>query len=236
MRMMTGPGPDLTDDDLSALYAFPDDPWLRANFVSTLDGGGTGHDRHTGSINTSPDRRVFALLRRLADAVVVGAGTARAEGYGRVGRVDGRAPTLVVVSDSGRLPSGIGPQDEASGAAILVTREVAEPDALDAARATLGDENVWLVGRDTVDLPAAIERLHGAGLQHLLAEGGPSLFADLLAAGLVDDVAITFVPTFVGGDHLTRITHGRDLDISLEPVMLLEDEGTLLGLWGVRRG
>ena len=233
--MLTGSGPHLTDDDLARLYAFPEGPWLRANFVATLDGGGTGHDRHTGSINTSPDRRVFALMRRLCDAVVVGAGTARIEGYRRIDRVDGHAPTLVVVSNSGHLPVGIGPQEGASGPVIFVTRKAADPAAVDAARAVLGADNVWLVGRDSVDLPVTLNRLRSHGLHHLLAEGGPSLFADLIAAGLVDDVALTLVPEMIGGDHLTRITHGRDLEVTLEPVQLLEEDGTLLGLWGVRQ-
>ena len=79
----------LDDDALAALYGYPrgvtaERPWVRANFVSTLDGAATGADGRSGSINTGADREVFALLRALADVVVVGAGTARAEGYRRV--------------------------------------------------------------------------------------------------------------------------------------------------------
>ena len=79
----------LDDDALAALYGYPhgvaaERPWVRANFVSTLDGAATGPDGRSGSINTGADREVFALLRALADVVVVGAGTARAEGYRRV--------------------------------------------------------------------------------------------------------------------------------------------------------
>ena len=58
-----------------------DRAWLRVNFVSTLDGAVSGADGRSGSINTPADHRVFRVLRELADAVVVGAGTVRAEGY-----------------------------------------------------------------------------------------------------------------------------------------------------------
>src|SRR3954464_1645111 len=83
-----GPAAERLDDDtLARLYAYPPldggESWLRVNFVSTLDGAATGADGRSGSINTGADREVFALLRALADVVVVGAGTARAEGYRR---------------------------------------------------------------------------------------------------------------------------------------------------------
>src|SRR3954451_700770 len=80
-------GERLDDDTLARLYAYPaldgGESWLRVNFVSTLDGAATGADGRSGSINTGADREVFALLRALADVVLVGAGTARAEGYRR---------------------------------------------------------------------------------------------------------------------------------------------------------
>ena len=84
--------------DLEALYAAPTTPWLRVNMVSTLDGAVTGESGRSGAISNDVDRRIFELLRELADVVVVGAGTARIEGY--------RPADLpvVVVSRSGRVP------------------------------------------------------------------------------------------------------------------------------------
>lgn len=225
---------ELDDQGVADLYAFGDGPLLRANFVSTLDGAGTGADHRSGSINTPPDNRVFAAQRRLADAVLVGAGTARAEGYGRASSAGGRAPAIVVVTSSGRLPDGIRPARDGDGAALLLTHESAPTEALDAARDTLGEENVWTVGESAVDLSAAVARLADAGMPHVLAEGGPSLFSALLAAGLVDEVALTLVPSLVGGD-LTRITHGQGLDVALRGRHLCEADGTLLGLWSVQR-
>ena len=65
------------------LYAYPDTdrPWLRTNFVSTVDGAAYDVSGVTASLGGDADHEVFQLLRRLADVVMVGAGTARIEKY-----------------------------------------------------------------------------------------------------------------------------------------------------------
>ena len=94
MRVLLGPD----TADLAEHYAPPRTPWLRLNFVTTVDGAVQGADGKSGGINNATDKRVFDTLRDLADAVVVGAGTARTEGYR-----PGSRP-IVVVSRSGRVP------------------------------------------------------------------------------------------------------------------------------------
>lgn len=234
MHLLDADGADLPDARLAELYAFPAGPWVRANFVSTLDGAATGADHRTNSINNEPDNRVFALQRRLCDAILVGAGTVRAEQYRRVVREDGWAPTLVIVSHQGRLPETIDPADDEHGDVIFITREGVPDAVLNEARGRVGAVNVWALGHEEVDLGAALNRLHSEGFDHILAEGGPTLFAHLLSAGLVDEVALTLVPTLVGG-ALTRITEGGTLDVRLGLHALLEQDGTLLGLWRVQR-
>ncbi|MBA2509027.1 MAG: dihydrofolate reductase family protein, partial [Nocardioidaceae bacterium] len=71
---------DLTDDDLEAAYAYPSEgSWSRLNFVASLDGATADGTGRSDGLSAPGDRRVFALLRSLADVIVVGAGTARAE-------------------------------------------------------------------------------------------------------------------------------------------------------------
>jgi len=79
-------------------YEWPEGPWLRANMVATVDGSAQGADGLTGSINNEIDQQVFSALRRSADVIVVGGGTARAEGYRPAEN------PIVVVSASGALP------------------------------------------------------------------------------------------------------------------------------------
>ena len=102
---------------LAVAYAYPvlaaGQVWVRANFISTLDGAATGDDGRSGSINTGADRDVFALLRALSDVILIGAGTARVEGYRRatvqaprLHLRQGRPahPTIAVFSRSGDVP------------------------------------------------------------------------------------------------------------------------------------
>lgn len=232
---------------LGRLYAYPDlsgdrTRWLRANMVSTLDGAATGPDGRTGSINNEADRLVFGLLRALSDVVVVGAGTARAEGYGRpqpprahlAALRDGRppAPTLAVVSRTANLPLQLAarPDRAGLGEVMLVTCEAASPEALAAARAALGRDRVLVVGEEGVDPVALVDRLVARGLPRMLTEGGPRLLRDLTAAGVVDEICLTVVPEVLAGDH-PRILDGGQAGASFRPRLLLEAEGTLLGRW-----
>ena len=82
-RLLPEPAGDLTADDLLAAYAPPED-WprhVRVNFVASADGA-SSVDGLSGGLSSPADKRVFDLLRDLADVILVGAGTARAEGYG----------------------------------------------------------------------------------------------------------------------------------------------------------
>lgn len=202
---------------LDTLYSFPRGRWVRVNFVTTVDGSAVGSDGRSGTINTPPDEQTFARQRSLADVVLVGAGTARHEGYGPA-----RVP-IAVVSRAGHLPEGL--QESRRGRTILVTCAASGREA---------SEDVWLCGEDSVDLAAAVDRLVAEGMPHILCEGGPHLFGSLLAAGLVDDVAATVSPLLVSGDGI-RMATGPLVDVPLELRHLLEEDGTLLTLWRVRR-
>jgi riboflavin biosynthesis pyrimidine reductase len=226
------PGDVLTPAELADLYAAPARRWLRANFVSTLDGGATGADQRSGSINTTADHVVFDLLRRMSDVVVVGAGTVRAEGYPSLQADDPRAPRLVVVSHSGRLPTSVG--GGPIGSVLLVTREEADPRALEESRRLVGEEFVLTAGTETVDLLKMRHILEDKGFRQILCEGGPSLFGSLLAAGVVDELDLTWSPMLVGGAH-PSIVAGPPRKVALSPMLLLEEDGTLLGRWRVSR-
>jgi riboflavin biosynthesis pyrimidine reductase len=213
---------DISEDELRLLYAAPSAAWLRVNMVSTVDGAATGEDGLTGSVNNAADHQVFHALRRMADAIVVGAGTARAEGYRPTDR-----PT-VVVSRRGDVPVALrgGPP----GSVLLVTRQGAV--GLAEARSLLGAEHVMVLGTDTVDLGSLRAALAERGMNDLLSEGGPHLLRDLLGAGAVDEVCTTVVPRIAAGGG-PRITAGLPIDVPLDLRLLLEQDGTLLARWFV---
>lgn len=208
--------------DLASLYAAPSAPWLRVNMVSTLDGAVTGETGRSGAISNDVDRRVFELLRELADVVVVGAGTARVEGYRPADL------PIVVVSRSGRVPEKL--RDVEPGRVILATCQHA-PE-LDEARRLLPPGDLLLLGSHRVDLRALRQRLEERGFKQLLCEGGPHLLRDLLDQGVVDELDATVVPRLVSGLH-PRVTDGPPIDVPLRLQTLLEERGTLLGRWFV---
>ncbi|WP_210502975.1 dihydrofolate reductase family protein [Nocardioides xinjiangensis] len=216
---------DLSDEELAAAYAPDGRPWLRVNFVSTVDGAAQGGDGLSKSINNAADKRVFHMLRSRADCLVVGAGTLRTEGY------DVPPLPLVVVSRSADVPPTL--REAPRGRVLMAT--VASSEGLDAARERLGDEHVLVLGEDDIDLAALVPALADRGWSEILCEGGPSLFADLLAAGVVDELCWTVVPRLAGGDAV-RMATGAQVDVRLRPALLLEQDGTLLGRWLVQPG
>ena len=218
MRTLIGP-----EGDLREVYAAPETPWLRVNMVSTIDGAATGESGLTAGINNEPDQRVFHMLRELADCVVVGAGTARTEGYPPLD-----VPT-VVVSRSGSVPEKM--RDAAPGQVLLATVGVAA--GLEAARNLLGADHVMVLGSHRVDLAALKQALFDRGFGDMLCEGGPHLLRDLLDQGVADELDCTFVPRMVAGVQ-PRITDGPPVDVHLRLHTLVEDEGTLLGRWFTR--
>ena len=188
---------------------------IRANFVSTIDGAATGDDGRSGSINNAADLRVFETLRALADVVLVGAGTTRTEGYEPVTVPERLRPVradlglepeleLAVVTRSGILSERL---LGAERPPLVITHAACHH--LDSLRARLGPERVLVHGEREVDLGAAIVDLAGRELLRVLTEGGPHLFASLLAANLVDELCLTTSPQIVGG-HPPRIVAAHE--------------------------
>lgn len=237
IRMLAAEEP-LDDDALLALYTVADrsTPWLRANFISSIDGAAT-RGGQSGALGTPADRRVFALLRRLADVIVVGAGTVRAEGYA--------GPLLDEAAESWRLDHGLTAHPELAiiSASLeldpdgeLFTHAVRRPivlapaQASEARRAALERvADVVDCGEASVDLRMLRAVLAERGLTQQHGEGGPGVFAAMLEAGVVDELCLTVSPVVEAGDA-GRIATGRhpvSAPMSLGHA-LIADDGTLL--------
>jgi riboflavin biosynthesis pyrimidine reductase len=194
------------------LHEFFADGWLgvgglRVNFISSVDGAATANGLSEG-LQTPGDNAVFAVLRDLADVVLVGSRTAAAEGYepidlpaDRVARRQAfglaAVPPTAVITRSLRLDPASpllagAPPDRRT---IVVTCAGSDPDR----RAELAKvADVLVCGEQDVDLAAAIRALNERGLTRILCEGGPTLFAELAAVDLVDEVCLTVSPMLLG--------------------------------------
>jgi riboflavin biosynthesis pyrimidine reductase len=196
---------DLAEASLARLYAYPAGAWVRANMVSSADGAADLNGASAG-LSSPADRRLFALLRTLADVIVVGGATARAEKYAPVRQHElwpdlrpGRTPTPPIAVVSARLDldpsSRLIASAPPSARTIVITAAQAPPDR----RAALeGPTEIIVAGQETVDLKAAIAALAEHGHRRMLVEGGPHLLAQLIAAGLLDELCLTISPLLAG--------------------------------------
>jgi riboflavin biosynthesis pyrimidine reductase len=231
------PSAELADPDLARLYAYPSGRWLRANMVSSADGAAI-LEGVTAGLSSRGDRHLFALLRALADVIVVGAQTARAEQYGPARQREawrdlrkGRTPTPPIAVVSARLD--LDPASRLIAAApphartIVITTAQAPPGR----RADLaGRADVIVAGDQAVDLNAAVSALADRGHQRMLIEGGPRLLAQFIAGGLLDELCLTIGP-LLAGPGASRIVAGPLLASQSQPLELahvLEDSGFLL--------
>lgn len=204
-------------------------PRLFANFVASLDGVvGLPEGGESGQIisgKSQADRFVMGLLRACAEAVIVGAGTFRrssthlwraqtiypaaAAAFAEVRRGLGLAPDprLVLVTRSGELD----PAAPALNGALIVTTPKSEAKL----RAALpASTELVVLDSDPLAPTELVALLHRRGYRLLLTEGGPSLFAEFVAAKLVDEVFLTSAPKLFGqmpGDQRKSLVFGRDL-------------------------
>ena len=199
------PGGDLDLPGLAEAYAYPGERWLRVNFVSSADGS-VSVDGLSGGLSSAGDKKVFGVLRVLTDVILVGSGTARAEDY-KPARArpslaalrEGRPAAAPIAVVTGRLDLDLAAPlftQAAPDARTIVITSGASDEKLRAETAKVAD--VIVAGEQTVDLAAAVRELAARGLGRMLCEGGPHLFGDLAAAGLVDELCLSLSPTLAG--------------------------------------
>lgn len=200
----------LDDDALAEHYAYPvglTAPFVRVNFVASLDGS-VSVDGLSSGLGSDADQRVFGMLRRLADVVLVGAGTVRAEDYRGARRATiGRdtPPPIAVVTGSADLDPESRLLTDTAVAPIVLTLDSAPQDRRD--RLAAAGADVVALERLTPD--ALLGELARRGLERVLCEGGPSLFGSLIAADAVDELCLTVAPLLTGGTA-GRISRGPD--------------------------
>jgi len=206
----------LDDAQLAGCYAINDRSRqsVRVNFVASIDGATTDHGV-SGGLSGQADKRVFDLLRRLSDVILVGAGTVRAEGYGamrldaasvRLRRANGLADHPVFAIVSGTL--GLDPESpvftQAPVKAIVVTIGASSHEKQEAlSRVT----EVLVCGEQKLDVGVMLDAFAQRGLRQVLCEGGPTLFGALVETDRVDELCLTISPLLEAG-HAHRIVVG----------------------------
>jgi len=213
-------------------------PFVAVNMVATVDGRASVAGR-SAPISNLADRQLFHAMRTRVDAVMVGAGTLRAERYGRIVPdphrreqrvVAGLSPDPLAIVVSGRLnlPADLPLLADPSSRVLVITAAEHEIEGCAA-------EVSYLRGAP-IDLAAAlglVRREHG--VRSILCEGGPSLNASLFAAGLADELFVTRVPKLAGAAGALTIIGDAPLAEPLDArlLWLLEHDGALFARYAV---
>ncbi|MEZ5141248.1 MAG: dihydrofolate reductase family protein [Acidimicrobiales bacterium] len=240
-RLLPSPADDV---DPAAAYRTgdrvppPGRPWVLIDMVASADGA-THAGGVSGALSAPADKAVFAAVRGVADVILVGASTVRAEGYGparpsaavraaRVANGQDAVPTIAVVSGRLELDWSTPLFTESPARPIVVTGEGADPARMAAAGAVADLVVTEGGGAGRADLEQALGLLRDRGASVVVCEGGPSLNGLLVDLGLVDEVCLTWSPTLVGGDS-PRVAVGRGPGEvrSLGLAHLLEADGLL---------
>jgi riboflavin-specific deaminase-like protein len=244
-RLIPDPGPTTIPEQIIQLdliaSAPADRPYVVTNFAVTVDGRATLHGR-SGPIGSKTDTEMLVCLRTRVDAVMIGAGTMRAERYGRPiadpgkrGRRERRGfsqdPLLVIVSGRLDIPWDA-PVFEDRGARVLIfTTSDAEPPETVAEVRVVRHE-----GERGVDLAKALGYLRTErGVRALLCEGGPRLHAQLIDGALVDELFVTHAPKLAGGDGPGLAVGLPELERPLEVLWLLDEDGEVFARYRVPR-
>jgi riboflavin-specific deaminase-like protein len=206
-------------------------PYLVLNFATTLDGRAAINGR-SGPIGSATDTEMLQRLRTRVDAVMIGAGTMRAERYGRMVSDPGlRAyrertglahdPLAVIVSNRLELPWDAKLFTDGGGRVVVFTASDEEPPEVATALTLIRHP-------DGVELDRALEWLRTErGIRSVLCEGGPTLHGRLREGGLADELFLTIAPKIAGGEG-PRVLEGALADVDeVELAWLLESESEL---------
>jgi riboflavin biosynthesis pyrimidine reductase len=209
---------------LLELYRPPRGPWLRMNLITSVGGSAAGSDGTSESLTNSADRKILGVIRELADIVLVGAQSVRAEGF-----VLPRSARLAIVTGSGNL----------SGHRITATDDrvyvLCPAAAAPLAAASLPGARIIEVADDrgALDPAVVLETLRAEGFGSIVCEGGPSLVAQFARAGLIDELCLSTSPQ-LGGPSLPLLGDAQIDAVRLELTQLLMDDSSgLYARWAV---
>lgn len=241
-RLLPG---SLAEVDLDDAY-WVDDPGrqhVRGVMIASADGAAQRGGR-AGGLAGPADKRLFAVLRAHADALLVGATTARTEQYGghrpsparaawRTERGLDSAAVLAVVTRSCDLDINGPLFTDTVLRPVVITCAAAPADSLRMLRQVA---DVVVAGERDVDMAIALDALAERGLRRISCEGGPTVLAQVAATGRLDELSLTIAPLLLAGGAL-RMLDGPSIEPPsvLRLVQVLAEDQFLFLLYRVQR-
>lgn len=210
----------LTDDRIRELYTPPRRDWVRMNMIGSLNGRVAGSDGTSDSLSNRADRRILTTIRKMSDAIVVGAETVRNERH-----LSTRPTWLCVVTATGNLEGHrISPQDAA--ASVLVCCPATAQTEVER---TMPGAQVQVLEADrpgAIALEDVLAALRDRDLRQIVVEGGNRLISQFLDEDRLDEICLTQAPVFAPND--AKSLPGSFTDTRFERELLLEDSAQYL--------
>ena len=221
-------------------------PYVVVNIAMSADGKISTHERRQVRISGAQDFSRVDRLKAGCDAVMVGIGTVLADdpsltvkseecrNYRRKQGWDDH-PVRIVVDSTGRIPPDASILHKGEG-----KRLVAVSKRADAMKVSLLEKKATVIvaGEDEVDLCALMNELGAMGIHRVMVEGGGTLIAGLIEAGLVNEIYTFIGNIIIGGKDSPTFTDGEGfmMESAFPRLTLLEasriDQGILLH-WNV---
>ncbi|HWT01472.1 MAG TPA: bifunctional diaminohydroxyphosphoribosylaminopyrimidine deaminase/5-amino-6-(5-phosphoribosylamino)uracil reductase RibD [Pyrinomonadaceae bacterium] len=201
-------------------------PFVHLKLASSLDGKIATRTHDSRWITGAESRARVQELRHQSDAILVGAGTARADDPLLTDRSNRprRRPLVRVVLDEKLC---LAPESQLAKTAHEVPTLVFAAEAADdAAVAALTGQGVEVVkgaggGRD---LRGVLAQLHERSMRSVLVEGGAQVAGAFLDAGLVDRVSFFVAPVVIGGRDAPTAVGGLGAEKLADAVNLRDVE------------
>jgi diaminohydroxyphosphoribosylaminopyrimidine deaminase/5-amino-6-(5-phosphoribosylamino)uracil reductase len=197
-------------------------PYVHAKWAMTLDGKIATRSGDSKWISGEESRRRVHMLRGRMDAIIVGAGTVRADDPLLTARPPGpRTPARIVLSSSGSLPEACQLLRTLDQAPVIVTGAASRTDKhSEVLSAPI--EN----GRASVS--ALLTELGHRRMTNVLVEGGAQTLGSFFEADLVDEVHVFIAPRILAGDGLPAIV-GRGMDRMNDALRLAQWDHEVIG-------
>ena len=198
-------------------------PYVLINMVSSVDGRTTLEGKVSG-IGSATDRRTMRTLRSRADAVMIGAGTLRAEKLTLgLDEADGvPQPLAIIVTHTGDVPLEDHLIVKGGQEVLILLSDAAPRRVVERLRNLAPVMRAPADSTGAVDLDRALLALRAErGVESLVVEGGPSLNHALISRHLVDELFVTVAPEVLGGsaDQTLTLLQGPTLPARDRPTL-----------------
>jgi len=203
-------------------------PSITLSYAQSLDGSIALRKGEHLVLSGPESHKLTHQLRAWHDAILVGIGTVLSDDPQlNVRLVEGKNPRIIVLDSQLRTPRKARLLN--SKAIIFCVADAPQKTQKELEEAGVVVERQLETATTRVALPAMLARLWELGIRNLMVEGGGEIISSFLAAGLLDRVALTVAPQFVGGYTIPGPPYEKMLTVENE---MVEKYGKDFVLWG----